>query len=169
MPTLVVETGTGSSTANSYCTRAFADAYFLARANPDWLRKPEDARDSALIKGTQYIDDEYTWTGVKGTKAQALEWPQSGADDGEYAVDTDEIPVRVQQATAESALAELTIAGGLRVSDPTAGSIQASTVKIGGITVSDQYGSPKSSRRILPTVDRLLRPFVQARGTMERA
>lgn len=73
---LTVEDGTGLANADSYASRADADAYHAARGNAAWAAASTDARDAALRKATQYLDTRYRWTGNRLTVAQALEWPR---------------------------------------------------------------------------------------------
>ena len=73
---LTVEDGTGLATADSYASRAEADAYHAARGNAAWSAASTDARDAALRKATQYLDTRYRWVGNRSTLTQALEWPR---------------------------------------------------------------------------------------------
>lgn len=73
---LTVEDGTGLATADSYASRADADAYHAARGNAAWAAASTDARDAALRKATQYLDTRYRWVGNRSTLTQALEWPR---------------------------------------------------------------------------------------------
>src|SRR5262249_40434434 len=112
--TIVVEDGTGLSTANSYVSEDEADAYFDDRANDTWANSTAD-KEAALIRATQSLDVIY-WTRFSGTKLngrdQALQWPRTGATDvlGNV-IDSDEIPVEIKQATFELAVREAVTPG----------------------------------------------------------
>ncbi len=73
---LTVEDGTGLPSADSYASRADADAYHAARGNAAWAAASTDARDAALRLATQYLDTRYRWVGNRSTLTQALEWPR---------------------------------------------------------------------------------------------
>lgn len=80
--TLIVETGSGLRTSNSYTTAAFVTAYLtnLGRATENsWDTLGAPAQEAALIEATQYIDTRWGQrfkgtrnTHFKGTLAQAL-------------------------------------------------------------------------------------------------
>jgi len=99
---LVVEDGTGLSTANSYLSIADFKSYWVDRGTT-WADTKTDAEITvSLIKATQYIDNNFTFQGARSLSAQALEWPQYNAVDcsGYYVTG---LPVKVGYATAEAA------------------------------------------------------------------
>lgn len=108
---MIVEDGTGLSSANSYLSIADADAYHSNRGNARWTGA-DAVKEAALIKATDYIEREYgtRWaSGYKATADQALSWPRINAwDKAGYAIDNDIVPGAVEQATAELALTALT-------------------------------------------------------------
>jgi hypothetical protein len=87
-PTLVVEDGTGLSTANSYATVEEADVYFDGRLHGErWVGADDDTKTAALIWATALLDQVCVWRGTPvkpcaqdgftGT-VQALRWPRVG-------------------------------------------------------------------------------------------
>lgn len=158
---LIVETGAGLSTANSYATADEGDSYFDGMLETVWDAASSDAKDAALMKATIYIDGAYQdrFQGVRKTETQALEWPRSGVLDHGYLVSDAIVPLRVKWATCQAALRSLS--GDLtpdvkeQVVEIQVGPIKK-TVKSAGI-------SPK-----YPVVERLLRPilFPSATGQM---
>lgn len=80
--TLIVETGSGLRTANSYTTAAFVTTYLtaLGRVTENlWSTIDDAAREAALIQATQYIDTRWGQrfkgnrnTHFRGSPAQAL-------------------------------------------------------------------------------------------------
>lgn len=105
----VVEDGSGKSDANAYCSEAFADTYHTDRGNDAWTGgSPE--KQQALVRATDYLEANFPWTtGYKASQDQALGWPRSSANDKDgYPFGSDEVPVVVQQATAELAAKALT-------------------------------------------------------------
>jgi hypothetical protein len=109
-----------------YGTLAGANAYHAARGNAAWTGT-EDAKTAALVRGSAYVDSlgrqqlqpsgrwRLLWPGTKtGGRAQALDWPRTGATDYEgNAIGPMDIPIEVEQATYEAALRELTTPGSL--------------------------------------------------------
>ncbi len=77
---LVVEDGTQVAGANSYCTRAAADAYFSARGDTVWLTADYWERETALVKATDYLEQKYRlrWRGSRVGGSQPLNWPRRG-------------------------------------------------------------------------------------------
>jgi hypothetical protein len=79
-PTLVVEDGTGLDDANSYATRAEADAYHEGHLYADaWLTATNAQKERALIMATRLIDDNVFWKGAPVNVepgVQALGWPR---------------------------------------------------------------------------------------------
>lgn len=106
--TFVVEDGTGLATANSYLSVAGATAYFEAYSDPsEWNLASTSDRETALRMATQWIDNRFRgrWKGTRGTATQRLAWPRAGVvDEDGYGVEDDEVPQRLEEATAEMAL-----------------------------------------------------------------
>lgn len=113
---LVVETGSGSSTAESYISVADADTYFDSKRGPastyaaDWdaVATTEAIKEACLRWATRLIDKGWVWDGQKSTTTQALKWPRSYVldDEGEE-IDGDVIPADLKYAVAELARALL--------------------------------------------------------------
>ena len=106
--TFTVETGTGSTTANSYASTAFATTYHQTYGNPSaWSAASIAQQQDALRQATLALDVRYgsRWSGYRYSSDQALDWPRTYAvDSAGNTIDSDEIPVRLQQATAMLAL-----------------------------------------------------------------
>ena len=77
----VVEDGNGLSDANSYVSIVYADDYFSARGVTSWNTLSDSEKESALIKGTDYINSVFDWNGKKSSKTQALAFPRSNLVD----------------------------------------------------------------------------------------
>jgi len=77
-PTLVIETGTGSSTANTY--RSVTDAEGFLEANKEYETfkglKP-DEKIYALISSTRYLEMHFRYYGDPFLKTQALQFPRT--------------------------------------------------------------------------------------------
>ena len=103
---LILEDGTGIVDSNSYEDEAGASAYLsnLLYVTP-WTEATVEDREKALIYGTSLINRLMSWKATKTSFAQALDFPRTGLYDKDgYLVESDEIPKRLKQATAEMAL-----------------------------------------------------------------
>jgi hypothetical protein len=108
---VTVETGEGLSSANAYVdpVGAFALAYAAAwQYGTAWTGATDDARAQAIVSATRTLDAQFVWIGTpRRPGVQALGWPRIYTDgyvEG-AAVPYASVPVRVQQATMEMALA----------------------------------------------------------------
>jgi hypothetical protein len=114
---LVVETGAGLSTAESYVSVADADAYHAARGNTAWADLDTlEEKEPALRRATDYMLQVYRsrWKGTRMQATQALDWPRSGVytepfmhgavGEYPYLVPDDEVPVEIARACAKLAL-----------------------------------------------------------------
>lgn len=105
---LVVEDGTGISNANAYLSVTEADAYFTARNNQTWLSRNTPDKEKAILYATAFLDSNFYWLGHIATSDQALGWPRILVYDHEgRSIDSDSVPQRVKDATAELALEAL--------------------------------------------------------------
>lgn len=114
--TLIVEDGTGLSTAESYISVADATAYHAARGNAAWAALASDTvREQLLRKATEYMVGVYRarWAGYRYSITQALDWPRAyvpipdvtwGYRKNAATVPVDEVPTAVKNACAELAL-----------------------------------------------------------------
>jgi len=119
MPVTVTAT-VGSASANSYLTVAQADDFanlYLGTLN--WSSATTDNKGRALIMATRYLD-ELKWIGEKASTTQALLWPRSDAECGDWSFTTSEIPQPIKQATFD--LAEYLLGDGNALSGAGAGS-----------------------------------------------
>ena len=100
---MTVEDGTGLSDSNSYVSVAFADDYFTSRGVSEWTALETTAKESALIRATDFVDNCFEWKGQKGTYEQALQFPRKNLTDksGYSVVD---IPTVLKQAVCEASL-----------------------------------------------------------------
>ncbi len=102
---LVVEDGTIVAGAESYLSVADADTYWGEHGSPTaWTGATTAVKEAALRYSTQWIDDNFVWTGLIVSSAQVLDWPrQSVYDDQGRLVSDSIIPQRLKDATAEMA------------------------------------------------------------------
>lgn len=159
-PGLVAETGSGLSTATSYCTIAFADAYLTNYGAPAaWTSATNATKETALMAATRALDLRYggRWVGYRYSTAQALDWPRDYAYDaaGEL-IASDVVPLRVQQATA--VLAALHVQGvTLSPTTRTTGDIRSESLSsASGSSKSVTYAGTKPAETQLVEAERML-------------
>ena len=106
MPVTVTAT-VGSASANSYLTVAAADDLAnLYLGTLSWVTATTDNKGRALIMATRYLD-QLSWIGSRASTTQALAWPRSEAECGEWTFTDAEIPQPIKQATFDLAEALL--------------------------------------------------------------
>lgn len=155
--TIIVEDGTGLTTAETYVSVTDADAYHTAMGNTGWTGT-DAAKEVALRRAAQYIDTRYTYRGTRVNLNQSLEWPRAFYEmDGR----TESWPVpNLKAACCEAALRAL--------SDTLTADVSTDQVieeTVGPITV--RYAA-KSGQTRYPVVDDLLRKYVLAGAGMLR-
>lgn len=107
---LIVETGTASSTSEAYASVSYADSYHAAMGNSLWASLQTVEKEQALRRAATFMCQIYRmqWKGVRVNSTQALDWPRYNVqlpDLGVYnVVDPATVPIEVQQANAELAL-----------------------------------------------------------------
>ena len=126
MPLIVTP---GAADADSYVSLGDAAAFHTARGNATWTGT-DALKEAALRRATAWLDGRYRnrWPGIRlYARAQALDWPRTGAQDreGNYITATT-IPAEVVNATCEAALRELVTPGSLSP-DVTPGTIKVLT------------------------------------------
>ena len=145
---IIVEDGTGKADAETYVSVAVANAYHAAMGNTGWTGT-DAAKEIALRRAAQYIDNRYRFRGERKTSTQALEWPRVGYELG-WRVEG--WPVKaLADATCEAALRALTAT----LQTDVAGD-QITEETVGPITV--KYAA-KSGQTRYPLVDSLLQSY----------
>jgi hypothetical protein len=156
---LVVETGTGSATANSYATEVFCTTYFQNQGgNTAWDAADTMQRARALMQATFWIDQSYgdRFVGYRQVNAQALEFPRSLAYDRQ-GYEIEGVPVALQRATAEIARRYLEDSTQF-LADTAAGSnVVADSITVGPISINKTYGGGKDTAKKFVIVDRLFK------------
>jgi hypothetical protein len=121
---LVVETGVGVITANTYITRAEFDSY-AELMNWDVSAYTDEQVEAAIVRATRAIDHWQTWQGVRTYgNEQGLFWPRKAGtieygvfvadaymtevvDSEGLPIEVDEIPGDLKQAVCEATYREL--------------------------------------------------------------
>lgn len=161
--TLVVEDGTGLSTAESYVSVADCAAYATARAL-SFSTEDTAAAEAALRRATAWIDGQYRsrFSGVRQhRRLQALEWPRGWAEDNECnPISASEVPVEIVHATCEAAVRELAKPGSMSPDLKRGGAIKR--VKAGSVEV--EYGAGATATTVFATIDGILASLLRPRS-----
>lgn len=158
---LVTETGSGSSTAESYITVAAATTYHAAQGNTAWASLASDTvREQLLRKATGYMEQVYRdrWQGTRVLSTQALSWPRYNVVVDTFAVLSTVVPTEVQNACAELALKAST-------STLYADQGQIKTRVVIGPIETD-YASGSSPTTQFKAVSAMLKPYLNETGNM---
>lgn len=156
--TLIVEDGSGLSTAESYLSVSDADSYHTNFGNVVWTGATA-LKEAALRRATQYLDGyyRYQYRGVRTKQAQTLEWPRYDVVDASgYWVPSNALPNALKQATAEAALRELASPGSLQPDLARGGAIASEEVTAGPVSTKTSYRGDAAARTIYSKLDELL-------------
>lgn len=153
---MTVETGTGTTGADSYLDASAALVILEARGSgPAWDAAGDDEKAAALVKATAYIDGYYggRYPGWRLNPAQGLMWPRAGAADrdGWPLVG---VPDPVKLATALAALRALTE----DLAPDAARGGQVESVTVGPITKKFAASAVPDTAR--PEIDNAMRPII---------
>jgi hypothetical protein len=153
---LIVETGTGSATSESYASVAFADAYHAARGCAPWATLNTAQKEEALRRATDYIEQVYglSFQGVRVNSTQALSWPRGFVVIHGYGIESTTIPQILINATAELAFKS---AQGNLAPDVSQG---VKREKVGQLEVEYMNGSSSVIR--FRAIDNILAPILTA-------
>ena len=173
---LIIETGTGSATAESYISVADATTYQADRGNAAWAAVASDTvREQLLRKATDFMVEQYRtrWAGGRVLTTQALDWPRyqvprldvygsSGFGFAGYGLyyPSDEVPEAVRRACAEFALRAIDGDLGPDLSAPVI------REKVGPIEVQYAEGARQEVR--YSAIDKLLEPFLLGSESLVR-
>lgn len=169
-----VETGTASSTSNSYASVAEGDTYFAwigGDAETVWAAASTEEKEDALRNGTTYIDDAYRsrWKGTIVDEEQALSWPRFGVvtADG-FGIDHDVIPPLLKQATLEAAIRYMQ--GVTLLPDVPAGegSLFEESLRLGPLALSERHLGTRVAVPLFPKISRKLADFLRRSSRLVR-
>lgn len=161
---LIVETGTGSATSESYAAIATINTYATARGLTFVITGGTNEADAeaAARRATTWLDATYRgrFNGRKTNgRDQRLEWPRINAHDAQDPpdyIESDEIPQEIIDACCHAAVLEKASVGVLSPS-VTTGQIEK-RIKVEGIEIEYASGSPSvaSQRPVVTVIDDIL-------------
>ncbi len=152
---LVVEDGSIVAGAESYLSVTDADTYWTEHGSPTaWTGATTAGKEAALRYATQWIDDNFSWTGLIVSSAQVLDWPRQSVydDQGRLVADTI-IPQKLKDATAE--MAKNNIDSALAATQARGGDVKSEKVDVIEIVYMD-WASPGVD---YPYVEDMLRGY----------
>lgn len=158
---LVIEDGTGMSTATSYVTVSEARAYALARGVT--LSATDATVEVSLIKAMDYLESKRRrYQGYKSHETQVLQWPRGCVWIDGYSIDSDEIPAILKNAQCQAAME---IADGVDPLPTESGNgIKSETIGLISTTYATTTVAPTPTMR---KVDALLQPLFNSGGGVE--
>jgi hypothetical protein len=158
---LIVETGTGSATGESFCSVSDALAYHAARGNATWATITTTQQEQALRRATDYMEAVYSqrWAGTRTTSVQALSWPRYNVFVNGFVTLSSSVPRAVINACSELALRA---AAGELLSDSTQ---QKTRTKVDVLEVEFDKYSPQSKQYLAITA--LLAPYFESGSGVE--
>ena len=169
---LIVETGSGSTTADAYISVSDSDTYHTEHSDStDWSGATTAVKENAIRVATQYLDSKYkySWKGRRSNQTQRLSWPRFDVQDEDgFVVPSDDLPRGLEDACAEAALLHITEANGLIPVESEPG-VEREMVKVGPIESDITFSGTRSGLPKFNAVDFLLRDFIEAGGRVSRA
>jgi hypothetical protein len=140
---LVVETGSIVSNANTYASLETVTTYHTTRGNSGWLESSEDA-EPAIMRAMRWLESR-PFVGsplyvVGSSTGQPLQWPRVAVYMDGLQWPSDEIPPGVISALCEAALIELEEPGALAATLERGG--QVKTEKVDVLSTTYFEGAP---------------------------
>lgn len=157
---LLVETGSGSASAESYASVSQADVRLAALGNTLWATMSEAEKEQALRRSTTFMEQAYRlrWKGTRLTRAQALSWPRYGVIADTYCIESTLVPGDVVNACIDLAFKA---AGGDLAPDKTRVAIRE---KVGPIETEYSPYSPQLAEYV--AIERTLSPYLKGGAGM---
>ena len=159
---LIVEDGTGLSTAEVYSSLEDFKAYRPRGGLTIPTGTTDPNLESALIRGTAFADAAFPWPGIKYAEGQALAWPR------EYAYDLSNyylegVPTCVKYLCMEAALIELATPGALSLA------LERGGKKIRSKTgpIEDEWSPSAPGATVYPILRQCVRSIVTGSGVMK--
>lgn len=162
--TVTVEDGTGLAGANAYNTVALWKV-FATQHGYDYSAYDDDNIGAAVIRTTSAIDARYRarFPGFRlNLRAQALEWPRTGAIDiYGYTITGNEVPVEIVNAVNEGVWRELQDPGVLAPDLERGGNVKA--IKAGSVAI--EYANNATAMTFFTAIDNALSGLLIAAGS----
>lgn len=161
---LIVEDGTGLSTAEAYCSTAYADTYHLLRGNTLWATMSTNEKEQALRRSADYMVQVYRskWKGYRVNASQALDWPRTGVliEDsltGDIILQSTIVPEDIQRANAALSF---NAAHGEMLPDVSSQNVVRKKVDV----IEIEYDKNSTTLPIYRSINALLAPYMDGAG-----
>ncbi len=130
--TFTVETGSGSTTSNSYASVANGDDYHEKHLySTVWTAASTGEKEEALMMATRLLDDYFAWEGTKTSDTQALDFPRFNIFDKDgFLLQSNTLPTALLDATSEFARSLLAADRTAETDDRGFSRIKAGTVEV---------------------------------------
>lgn len=169
---IVVEDGTGLSTANSYMSSTTANGHLEEWYKILGLSAAPTVGDIDCTTGTYWLDTEFVnrWKGFRLNQDQALAFPRVGIVDFDgWYVDSDEVPAKIVVAASIMAYYANTEASSIMPNQSSPGTIKREKKKAAVIEKEVEYMGGKEQEKYYRVVEDLLRDFITAHTPVERS
>lgn len=173
---LVVETGSGSVSANSYESIAGADLYHADHNDPvptTWSGATDLRKEIGLKNATQYLDAVYgeKWQGRRSNSGQRLNWPRQGIIDRDgFVILSTTMPRVLLEVSAILAHLDITETTGLlpdlAVSQA---DIKKEFKKVGPLEKETEYVGKKREFKRFSLVEELIDELIHTANRIERS
>jgi hypothetical protein len=178
---LIVEDGTGLTTATTYVTLVEADEYHRIRGNEVWNEAADTDKVVALIRATQYVDERWVFLSRTFNRSlptdapagpQVLQFPRDTLYDRNGTDVKKSVPIEIKDATCEYGLEVLGDGTALTNLSTTPDQTEPKTVsylreKVGSLESETRYDSSRGLRirKSFPVADRIMLRSGYLRGT----
>lgn len=159
---LIVESGSGMATAESYVSVAAATTRQAALGNTNWATLTTAEMEQALRRATTHMGQAFRgrWYGARVNSTQALDWPRHGVTIDGYAVLSTIVPTDIANACSDLAFKA---AGGDLAPDLARAVVRR---KVGPLETEYDRNSPQATR--YRAIDLTLSPYLTGSSTMAR-
>jgi len=167
---LVVETGSGLSNADSLASVADCDTHNTNYVNSSvWTAATTPEKELALRVATRYVKIKYSqrWNGTQKTDTQSLPFPREEMYVNGFLFSNAAVPVGVVQAVCE--LAIISLSEDILPTDDSASMITEESVKVGPIEETLKYAGGKTVVKSYPVSSGYLSEYISYGGRVDRA
>lgn len=154
---LIVEDGTIVENANSYITLEYFKEYWALRGN-NLDTKTDTNLVASIIRGTQYVDSNFSFLGNQKEEGQELTFPRINLVSREGFLITG-IPTGLKKACCEAGLLE---SNGTVLLESKDNGVRKSSVTVGPIKKSLEYNSAGASGKTYYSVKSYLKPYIKS-------
>lgn len=172
---IVVETGSGSASANSYESVVNANLYHADHNDPvptTWSGATELRKETALKNATQYLDAVYgeKWLGLRSNSGQRLDWPRAGIVDRDgFAVLSTTMPRVLLECTAILAHLDITETSLLPDLAASTGNIKREFKKVGPLEKETEFFGSTTQFKTFSLVEELIDEITRRTQRIERS